>query len=251
MASHDPIAETPEGLAAEILRELERQADSANVAGMARYGISATDTLGVPVPAQRSLAAEAKRRLKPRADGAAIRHATAQVLWDSGIHEARMTAGFLDDPALVTRDQIDAWASDFDSWDVCDQVSTNLFDRTGFAWRAAEDFSAREETFVKRCGFVLMAGLAVHAKGVEHDGDLAAFLPLIEREAGDERNFVKKAVNWALRQIGKRSAALNEAAVETAERILAQQADSPPARWVARDALRELSDEKTRSRIKR
>ena len=251
MTSNDPVATSPEGLAAEILRELQRLANPDNVAGMARYGINREGTLGVPVPAQRALAADVKRRLKHVPDGPRIRHSTAQRLWDSGIHEARMTAGFLDDPALVTREQIESWAADFDSWDVCDQVTFNLFDRTAHAWPIAAEFTARDETFVKRCGFVFMAGLAVHQKDVEHDEALAAFLRLIEREASDERNFVKKAVNWALRQIGKRSHALSAAAVATAERIFDEQNDSAAARWVARDAIRELTDEKTRSRIKR
>jgi 3-methyladenine DNA glycosylase AlkD len=251
MTSNDPAAISPEGLAAEILRELHRLANPDNVAGMAHYGINPQGTLGVPIPAQRALATEAKRRVKLLPDGPRIRHATSQLLWDSATHEARITAGFLDDPALVTREQIEAWAADFDSWDVCDQVTFNLFDRTALAWQMAEELSARDETFVKRCGFVLMAGLAVHQKGAEHDEALAAFLPLIEREASDERNFVKKAVNWSLRQIGKRSHQLNQAAVATAERILAEQTGSPAARWVARDALRELTDDKTRSRIKR
>jgi 3-methyladenine DNA glycosylase AlkD len=251
MTSIDPVAISPEELAAEILRELQRLANPDNVAGMARYGINPENTLGVAIPVQRSLATSAKRRLKPLREGPRIRHDAARLLWNSGVHEARITAGFLDDPSLVTQAQIESWAADLDSWDVCDQVSTNLFDRTPHAWPAAKEFSARQETFVKRCGFVLMAGLAVHQKGPEHDADLAAFLPLIERQASDDRNFVKKAVNWALRQIGKRSYDLNAAAIATAERILEQQASSAAARWVARGALRELTDEKTRSRIKR
>ncbi len=251
MTSNDPVAISPEELAAEILLELRRLANPDSVAGMARYGINPQGTLGVSIPAQRALATEAKRRVKPLSDGPRIRHATSQLLWDSAVHEARITAGFLDDPALVTREQIEAWAADFDSWDVCDQVTSNLFDRTALAWQMAEEFSARDETFVKRCGFVLMAGLAVHQKGAEHDEALAAFLSVIEREASDERNLVKKAVNWALRQIGKRSHQLNEAAVATAERIQAEQTRSPAAQWVARDALRELTDDTTRSRITR
>ncbi len=246
-----PAGPTAQQLADEILAELHGLARPENVAGMARYGINPQGTLGVSVPAQRTLASEAKRRLKGEAGGAQVRHDAAALLWASGIHEARVTAGFLDEPSLVTREQIEAWAAVFDSWDVCDQVTTNLFDRTEFAWELAPEFSAREETFVRRCGFVLMAGLAVHDKDPARDEMLASFLPLVERGADDDRNFVKKAVNWALRQIGKRSSALNEAAVSTAERILAEQAESPAARWVARDALRELTDPAIRSRIKR
>ena len=162
-----------------------------------------------------------------------------------------MTAGFLDEPSLVTREQIEAWAADFDSWDVCDQVTTNLFDRTPFAWELAAEFSAREETFVKRCGFVMMAGLAVHAKDAEHDEALAAFLPLVERGA-DRRPQLRE-------EGGELGAPADRQALPGAERgrgrdrraDLAEQADSPAARWVARDALRELTDPTIRSRIKR
>ncbi len=251
LPTEDGVLAAAQKLAETILTGLQAHADPENAAGMARYGISSEGTLGVSIPVQRGLAAEAKRALKgdPREDD--VRHAAAAILWASGIHEARITAGFVDVAALVSRAQMDEWSAAFDSWDVCDQVSTNLFDRTPLAWQAAEEYCARDETFVKRCGFVIVAGLAVHAKGAENDERLAQFLPLIEREASDERNFVKKAVNWALRQIGKRSLLLNAAAVETAERILAQQSGSPAARWVARDALRELTDETIRSRIKR
>lgn len=143
----------------------------------------------------------------------------------------------IDDPAQVTVRQIDAWVKDFNSWDLCDQVCGNLFDRTAFAVEKAIAFSRRKEEFVKRAGFVLMAEYAVHNKKAE-DEVFLSFLPLIEKEACDDRNFVKKAVNWALRQIGKRNASLRKAAISAAERIL--QLDSKAAQWIARDALKEL-----------
>jgi 3-methyladenine DNA glycosylase AlkD len=141
---------------------------------------------------------------------------------------------------------MEAWVAQFDSWDVCDQVCSSLFDRTALAWDKAVEWAARDEEFVKRAGFVLMAALAVHDKGAP-DERYVALLPLIAREAGDERNFVKKAVNWALRQIGKRNGALNAAAVAAAREIELQ--GSRSARWIARDALRELTSDKVRARL--
>jgi len=143
----------------------------------------------------------------------------------------------IDDPAAVTEDQMEAWAGDFDSWDLVDQCCGNLFDKTPFVWKKAEEWSGCQEDFVKRAGFSLMASLAVHDRRAS-DRSLAAFLPLIEREAWDGRNFVKKAVNWALRQIGKRNRQLNEQAIPCALRIQRQGTSS--ARWIAADALREL-----------
>lgn len=209
-----------------MLDELRSLADPANVLGMARYGISTTNTLGVSIPRLRAMAKRVGRD-----------HALALELWASGIHEARILAALVDDPAEVVEAQLERWARDFDSWDVCDGVCSNLFDRTPFAHAKAVEWSARKEEFVKRAGFVLMAALAVHDKK-SPDSRFGKYLPLIEREAGDERNFVKKAVNWALRQIGKRNASLRAAAIETARQIRA--IDSPTARWIAADALKEL-----------
>jgi 3-methyladenine DNA glycosylase AlkD len=143
------------------------------------------------------------------------------------------------EPARVTKAQMDAWVLDFDSWDVCDQVCMNLFDRTPWAFEKAIEYAGREEEFVKRAGFALMASLAWHDKTAP-DQKFLDLLPVIQREAADERNFVKKAVNWALRQIGKRNPALSQAAVATARDILL--IDSKAARWVANDALRELEN---------
>ena len=221
----------------EIVAELESQANPENVAGMARYGINSKNTLGVSIPHLRAMA----KRI-------GTDHALALELWASGIHEARMLAGFIDDPAMVTETQIERWAKDFDSWDVCDQVCSNLFDRTPFAAAKAVEWSEREEEFVKRAGFVLMAALAVHDKNAP-DVRFRGFLPLIAREAADERNFVKKAVNWALRQIGKRNRPLNAAAIASAKRI--RKMDSKAARWIAADALRELESDAVQGRLAR
>jgi len=221
---------------AEILTRLRAQANPDSVAGMARYGINPQNTLGISIPALRKLAKEAGRD-----------HALAQELWASGIHEARILAALVDDPRRVTPEQMDAWVEEFDSWDVCDQVCCNLFDRTPWAYEKAAAWSAREEEFVKRAGFALMAALAWHDKK-SPDSALEAFLPLIQREAGDGRNYVKKAVNWALRQIGKRSRQLNALAVQAAQEMA--QADSKAARWVAADALRELTSAAVQGRLK-
>jgi 3-methyladenine DNA glycosylase AlkD len=220
---------------AEIVSELESLADPANVAGMARYGINPENTLGVSIPRLRAMAKEIGRD-----------HGLALELWASGIHEARILAGLVDDPAMVAAAQLERWVGDFDSWDVCDGVCGNLFDRTPFAWEKAAAWSARSEEFVKRAGFVLMAALAVHDKKAP-DERFRNFLPLIEREAADERNFVKKAVNWALRQIGKRNRALNRDAIAAAKRI--RKIDSRSARWIAADALRELESGAVRERL--
>jgi 3-methyladenine DNA glycosylase AlkD len=174
-------------------------------------------------------------------------HLLAQRLWNSGVHEARILAGMIDLPEEVTEKQMEKWARDFDSWDVCDQVCSNLFDKTKFAHKKAIIWSKRREEFVKRAGFVLMATLAVHDKE-SGDKQFLKFLPIIKREARDERNFVKKAVNWALRQIGKRNLALNRMAIKTAKEI--QGIDSKAAKWIASDAIRELTSEAVQKRLR-
>ena len=210
----------------EILTHLKSLHNPRNVAGMTQFGINPRNTLGVSIPTLRKIARQAGKD-----------HRLAQELWASGIHEARILAAMVDDPDQVTEVQMERWVKDFDSWDVCDQVCSNLFDKTEYAHRKAIEWSRRDEEFVKRAGFVLMAALAVHDKSAS-DAAFKKFLPLIQRGATDDRNFVKKAVNWALRQIGKRNRALNRAASATAREI--QQIDSRAARWVAADALREL-----------
>jgi len=216
---------TRETDANQIIEQLRCMANPANVAGMARYGINPAQALGISLPALRQMA-------RGRRD-----HALAEALWQSGIHEARILAAMVDDSSQVSPEQMERWVLDFDSWDVCDQVCSNLFDRTRDAVEKAHAWSQRPEEFIKRAGFVLMAALAVHDKKAG-DGIFLDFLPVIQREATDGRNFVKKAVNWALRQIGKRNPALRAAAIETARQI--RTIDSPAARWIAADALKEL-----------
>lgn len=209
-----------------LLKTLRAHANSANVAGMARYGIETRNALGVPMPVLRGLGKQAGRS-----------HTLAGALWKSGIHEARILAGLVEELDRVTPRQMDRWARDFDSWDICDQSCQNVFRYTPFAFEKAAEWARAEAEFVRRAGFALMAGLAVKAKSVP-DARFEAFLPLIAEAAGDDRNMVRKGVNWALRQIGKRNPVLRERAMETARAIRGQGTRS--ARWIASDAIREL-----------
>lgn len=220
--------------AEELLAQLHSHANPANVAGMAQFGINPQHTLGVSIPTLRALAKQAGHD-----------HDLAAALWASEIHEAHILAALVDQPRWVTAEQMERWVVDFDSWDVCDQVCSNLFDRTPWAWDKAAAWSGRPEEFVKRAGFVLMAALAVHDKHAP-DERFEAFLPIIARESSDGRNFVKKAVNWALRGIGKRNRHLNAQAIAAAQAI--QAAGDKTARWVAADALRELTSEAIQTR---
>lgn len=220
----------------DVLDQLKAQANPEAVAGMARYGINPENTYGVSIPTLRKMARKIGKN-----------HELAQQLWTSGIHEARILASMVDQPGSVTEAQMERWAKDFDSWDVCDQCCNNLFRRTAFAYQKADEWHTREAEFVKRAGFVLMACLAVHDKQAGDD-TFVAFLPAIKSEAADSRNFVKKAVNWALRQIGKRNLNLNEAAIQTARKI--QEIDSKSACWIAKDALRELTGDKVQQRLR-
>jgi 3-methyladenine DNA glycosylase AlkD len=221
----------------EVLKKLKSLSNPEAVVGMARFGINPKNTYGVSIPVLRKMAKKIGKN-----------HLLAQHLWVSSIHEARILAGMVDDPAVVSEEQMENWVKDFDSWDVCDQVCSNLFDQTRFAHKKAIEWSKRDEEFVKRAGFVLMAALAVHDKE-RNDREFEKFFFLIKKEAIDERNFVKKAVNWALRQIGKRSAYLNRLAVKTAGMI--QKKNSKAASWVASDALRELTSEAVQKRLRR
>jgi len=219
----------------DVVAELRAMGNPRNVEGMARFGIASANTFGISVPALRALA---KRTGKD--------HALALALWDTGIHEARSLAAMVDEPAKVTKRQMDRWAAQIDSWDVCDGCTFELFDRTPYAYDKAVEWSASKKEFVKRAAFSLMAALTVHDKKAP-DAAFRAMLPIIRREAGDERNFVKKAVNWALRQIGKRNLALNAAAIATAEQIRAD--GTRAGRWVAADALRELRSDAVQARL--
>lgn len=216
----------------EIIKQLKAQANPKNVAGMARFGISGGKMLGIPVPVLRKLARDIKK-----SDGDV--HKTAQELWDSGIHEAKILASMIDNPKLVTAKQMDAWSKDFDSWDVCDQTCMNLFCLTDLAPKKIGEWVKRKQEFERRAGFALLAVWAWKRKDI-NDQAITQFLPLIIQYASDDRNYVKKAVNWALRQIGKRSPALKKQAVNTAHEIIKKYPDSKTALWVANDALKEL-----------
>jgi 3-methyladenine DNA glycosylase AlkD len=210
----------------QIITNLKHHANPQNAEGMARFGIKAAHVLGISMPTLRKMAKEIGRD-----------HTLSMELWASGIHEARILASMLGEPRLVTPQQMDAWVNDFDSWDVCDQVCGNLFDRTPYAYQKAMQWCHEQKEFVRRAGFVMMAELAVHDKKAP-DEAFIQFFPLIKQYARDERNFVKKAVNWALRQIGKRNSRLHPLALDCANEILKM--DSKTAQWVAKDAIKEL-----------
>lgn len=241
----DTSAPTPALLADKLLSDLRASGSAENVAGMARYGIVTTDALGVSMPTVRAMAADAKRML---GRDPVARHELAALLWASGLHEARVMASLVDSPALVSESQMESWAADLDSWDVCDTLMNNLFRLAEPAWELAAKWPGRNEEFVKRAGFVLGAALAVHDKAAD-DTRFLPLLELAEHHSTDDRGFVKKAVNWQIRQIGKRSRFLNAEALATSERILAAHPGSRAARWIARDALRELRSTAVRSRL--
>jgi len=220
----------------EIIREFSALGCEANRDGMARFGINVGNAFGVSVTNIRKIA----KRYKGN-------HRLAQELWESGWHECRILASVIDDPALVTPGQMDRWVADFDSWDLCDQCCGNLFDKTPFAWKKAVAWSRSDLEFTRRAGFAMIAALARHDKSAP-DQKFLPLLRIIEKRSDDNRNFVRKAVNWALREVGKRNPLLRQEAIDAAERIL--QRGTRAARWIARDALRELTAAKagTRSR---
>jgi 3-methyladenine DNA glycosylase AlkD len=219
-----------------VFRRLESLGNPNAVEGAARFGVVVPDILGVSAPDLRRLAKEI-----------GVDHKLAGQLWRTGIHDARVLATLIDDPAKVTPPQMERWAKDFNSWAVCDAACGCLFDKTRYAWDMAIQWAGRDEEYVKRAGFVLMATLAVHDKNAP-DERFERFLPIIAKHATDERNFVKKGVNWALRQVGKRNRRLNKLAISTARQIHAM--DSKAARWIASDALRELTGDKVLRRLK-
>jgi 3-methyladenine DNA glycosylase AlkD len=222
---------------AEVVDRLKDRARPDQLEGMARYGISVERRLGVSIPELRRLAKELGRD-----------HRLALGLWRTGIADARILASMVDDPARLTEAQMEEWVKDFDSWDVCDQVCDNLFEKAPFVWKKIADWSAREEEFVKRAAFALMACLAWHDKKAG-DARFIGLFPLIVRGSTDERNYVKKAVNWALRNIGKRNPRLNRESVAVAREI--RGLDSKAARWIAADAIRELESQRVQDRLKR
>jgi 3-methyladenine DNA glycosylase AlkD len=210
-----------------IISQLKKQANPSNVAGMARYGINPENTLGINTPFLRGLAKEIGKD-----------HDLALQLWESGIHEARILAAYIDDPQLVTSKQMDSWVKDFDSWDICDQACNSLFCKTPFAYPKVAQWTESKKEFIRRAGFVMIAALATHDKKAP-DEKFLQFFPFIERYSTDERNFVKKALNWALRQIGKKKPGLKKTAIALAEKLA--KSDASSARWAGKDALRELS----------
>ena len=220
----------------EVVDRLRLTGDPRAVEGMARFGIQSSNSFGVSVPKLRTLARELRHD-----------HHLALKLWETGLHDARLLATMIDVPQQVTMSQMEKWVRDFDSWDVVDGCCGNLFDKTPFAVARAKEWCRREEEYEKRAGFVLMAELAVHDKNAK-DQVFLDFLPSIVNGASDTRNFVKKAVNWSLRQIGKRNLKLNKAAVSTALKI--QKMESGSAKWVAADALRELKSPQVQKRLR-
>ena len=220
----------------DILERLKSLSDAKAVEGMAKYGITPEKAYGVSIPELRRIARKVGKD-----------HGLAQRLWESDIRETQILASMIDEPETVTEDQMGSWVKEFDYWEICDQCCMNLFEKTKFAYRKAAEWSSNDREFIKRAGFVLMARLAVGDRKAD-DREFIKFLPIIKRESTDNRNFVKKAVNWALRQIGKRNLALNEMAIKTANEI--QQMDSTSARWIASDALRELTGEAVQNRLR-
>ncbi len=210
-----------------IVDKIKSNYNTDAIKGMARYGINTKKAYGMSMPELRKMGKEFGKN-----------HYLALKLWETQIHEAQILGSLIDDDALVTEEQMERWVADFDSWDVCDQVCGNLFYKSPFAKSKIYEWCNRKEEFVKRAGFVLIAEMAVKDKKADNEF-FTNFFPLIIDGALDHRNFVKKAVNWALRQIGKRNEFLRVKAIETAEKI--KSLDSKSARWIANDAIRELS----------
>jgi 3-methyladenine DNA glycosylase AlkD len=221
----------------DVLDKLQSKARPEQLKGMAKYGMAVEQRLGVSVPDMRKLSKEIGKD-----------HKLALDLWKTGIAEARIVASMIGDPDKLTEDEMEDWVKGINSWDVCDQVCMNLFEKNRLAWKKIVDWSEREEEFVKRTAFSLIACLAWHDKKADDDKFIELF-PMIIRESTDERNFIKKAVNWALRNIGKRNLNLNKAAINTAKEI--KRLDSKAARWIASDAIRELESDAIQSRLRR
>ena len=219
----------------EVLHRLQELAKPENLEGMARFGMDTEKRLGIPVPEMRKMAKDIGKN-----------HPLAMELWKSGIAEARIVAGMIAAPAQLTAEEMEDWVKDFNSWDVCDQVCMNLFDKSELAWQKVQEWSHRDEEFVKRASFALIACLAWHQKDTE-DQKFIELLPLTIAQATDPRNFVKKSVSWALRHIGKRNKALHREALRTAQQI--RKIDAKSARWIASDVTRELESYKIKERL--
>ena len=221
----------------EVLEMLAAKANPDQLAGMAKYGMTVENRLGVKVPQIRRIAKEIGKN-----------HKLALELWETGITETMIIASMVDVPDEVTEEQMEAWVLDFDSWDVCDQVCMNLFDKTTLVWKKIHDWSDREEEFVKRAAYALIACLAVHDKGAS-DEVFISLIPVIKAGVTDNRNYVKKAVNWALRNTGKRNPELNTVALATAREL--RGIDSKSARWIGSDAIRDLTSDATMRKFER
>jgi len=218
-----------------VIKKLKSLSNPEAIIGMTRYGITPENTYGVSIPNLRKITKEI-----------GISHKLAQQLWTTNIRETRILASMIDDLDMITEEQMENWANEFNYWEICDQCCMNLFEKTEFAYKKAVEWSSREKEFVKRAGFVLMARLAVSDKRADDD-KFEKFFPVIKREAADDRNYVKKAVNWALRQIGKRSLNLNSKAINAAKEI--QGMDSKSVKWIASDALRELTSDTVQKKL--
>jgi 3-methyladenine DNA glycosylase AlkD len=223
--------------AKKILDLLQEHANGANLQGMSRFGMTVEKRLGVTVPEMREIAKESGKD-----------HKAAKELWNTGIIDAKIVASMIADPGEMTEKDMETWVMGFDSWDVCDQTCMNLFEKTPFARKKIAQWAKREEEYVKRAAFALIACLAWHDKKAP-DEEFIGFFDVIKKGSTDERNYVRKAVNWALRNIGKRNPALNRAAIKTAGEI--KKIDSKAARWIAADALRELAGQAVQARLKK
>jgi 3-methyladenine DNA glycosylase AlkD len=219
-----------------ILQDLKKSGEIKNIEGMSRFGIKAENNYGNSVTYLRAYAKKLGKN-----------HELAVKLWKTGIRDARMVAVCIQDPKTVTESQIDLWVKDLDSWDICDHCCGTLIDKTHFVYKKMNEYSKEDKEFVKRAGFAIGAWAAVHNKK-DSDKIFEDFLQVIKEESTDERNYVKKAVNWALRNIGKRNKNINKKAIKVAKEI--QKIDSKSARWIANDAIRELSSEKIQNRFK-
>ena len=219
----------------EIMLEFKSKSNLKSIGGMARFGITPDKTFGIRIPELRKMA---KRIKKDRE--------LAHKLWELGYRETMILASMIDVPEQVTEEQLEKWVRDFDYWEICDQTIMNLFEKTDFAYTKAFEWSSSEEEFIKRAGYVMIARLAVSDKKAENQSFIQ-FFPLIEKGSTDNRIMVKKAVNWALRQIGKRNLLLNKEAIKVAKAIA--QLDTIAGKWIAKDAIRELESESVQKRL--
>jgi 3-methyladenine DNA glycosylase AlkD len=218
----------------DIVEKLKSKANPDNLKGMARYGISTANRLGNSIPFLRELAKEIEKN-----------HKLALELWKKGIDETRILASMIGEENKLTEAQCEKWVVDFNSWDVCDQVCMNLFKKLPFVEKKIKEWSKKEEEFVKRAAFSLIACIAVYDKE-KPDNEFIKFFSVIKKASTDERNYVKKAVSWALRNIGKRNKNLNKEVIKFAKKL--EKTDSKSAKWIAKDTLRDIQNEKVRKR---